>query len=246
MGEMIQLGNGNAEFSAYRSYPEDEIRGSLLVIHEIWGLVDHIKEVADRFAAEGYVTLAPDLLAISGLDTAVIAGLGADLADPAKRAQVQPRLREATAPLHAPEAAARIRTALGEAFEQLDSAPEGEGRTGVVGYCLGGTYSFTLAAAEPRLQAAVPYYGSADLGPDELARITCPVQAFYGEQDSRLVDGLPGLRQRFAEAGVEFQAHVYPEAGHAFFNDTNPAVYNRTAAEDAWHRTLAFLHEHLG
>lgn len=246
MGEMIQLGNGNAEFSAYRSYPADDIRGSLIVIHEIWGLVDHIKDVADRFAAEGYLALAPDLLGVSGLDTSVIARLGADLADPAKRAQAQPRMREATAPLRAPEAAARIRTALGDAFEQLNSAPEGEGRTGVVGYCFGGTYSFALAAAEPQLQAAVPYYGSADLGPEELGRITCPVLAFYGEQDSRLMDGLPGLRQRFDEAGVDFQAHVYPEAGHAFFNDSNPAVYNRDAAEDAWRRTLAFLHENLG
>jgi len=246
MGEMIQLGNGTAGFSAYRSYPEDEIRGSLIVIHEIWGLVDHIKDVADRFAAEGYVALAPDLLAVSGLDPAAIAGLGSDLADPATRAQAQPRLRQATAPLRAPEAAGRIKAALGEAFEQLHAEPEGEGRTGVVGYCFGGTYSFALAAAEPRLQAAVPYYGSTDLGPEELARITCPVQAFYGERDSRLMDGLPGLRQRFAEAGVDFQAHVYPGAGHAFFNDTNPAVYNKAAAEDAWHRTLAFLRENLG
>ncbi|MCG2622022.1 dienelactone hydrolase family protein [Arthrobacter sp. I2-34] len=245
MGEMIQLGNGDGGFGAYRSYPEDEIRGALIVIHEIWGLVDHIKEVADRFAAEGYLALAPDLLAAGGLDSAVVGRLGADLADPAKRAQAQPRLREATAPLHAPAAATRIKAALKESFDYLDSAPEGEGRTGVVGYCFGGTYSFALAAAEPRLQAAVPYYGSADLGPEELGRIACPVLAFYGEQDRRLMDGLPALRQRFAETGADFQAHVYPGTGHAFFNDTNPAVYNPAAAEDAWRRTLAFLHEHL-
>ncbi|MFD1213287.1 dienelactone hydrolase family protein [Arthrobacter sp. GCM10027362] len=246
MGEMIQLGSGGGEFKAYLSYPEDEIRGSLVVIHEIQGLVDHIRDVADRFAAEGYLAVAPDLLSASGLDTAVLESLGAALADPAKRAQAQPRRREATAQLRAPEAAIRVKAALQETFEYLNAAPEGDGRTGAVGYCFGGTCSFALAAAEPRLQAAVPYYGSADLGPEEAGRIACPVLAFYGEQDGRLVDGLPELRQRFAEAGVDFQAHVYPETGHAFFNDTNPAAYNKAAAQDAWRRTLAFLHENLG
>jgi carboxymethylenebutenolidase len=242
---MIRLGDAAAQFDAYQSYPAGDIRGSLIVIHEIWGLVDHIKDVADRFAAEGYLVLAPDLLAVSGLDTEVIGQLGADLADPAKRAQAQPRLREATAPLRAPEAAGRIRSALQAAFDHLDSTPEGNGRTGVVGYCFGGTYSFVLAATEPRLRAAVPYYGSADLDDAALKRISCPVLAFYGEQDTRLIEGLPELRQRLDDAGADFQVQINPQAGHAFFNDTNPAVHNRAAAEDAWRRTLAFLRENI-
>jgi carboxymethylenebutenolidase len=78
-----------------------------------------------------------------------------------------------------------------------------------------------------------------------LKRISCPVLAFYGEQDTRLIEGLPELRQRLDDAGADFQVQIYPQAGHAFFNDTNPAVYNRAAAEDAWRRTLAFLRENI-
>lgn len=119
-----------------------------------------------------------------------------------------------------------------------------DGRVGVVGYCFGGTYADALALAEPRLRAAVPFYGHF---PDEgdPGTISCPVLAFYGEQDHGITDGVPALEAHMADAGVDFSAQVYPGVGHAFFNDTTPSRYNAEVAADAWRRTLDFLGERL-
>jgi carboxymethylenebutenolidase len=110
---------------------------------------------------------------------------------------------------------------------------------------VGGTYTFSLAAAEPRLRAAVPFYGHAEFKDAELGAIACPVLAFYGGKDTALMEELPGLKGRMAAAGVDFETVVYPETGHAFFNDTNRYTYNAEAAADAWTQALAFLDRSL-
>ncbi|TDL33256.1 dienelactone hydrolase family protein [Arthrobacter nitrophenolicus] len=247
MGNMRTLGNAATSVQAYISEPPGQPKAGLLLIHEIWGLVDHIKDVADRYAAEGYLVLVPDVMTDIGMTPEVAGEVLRALADPdpEQRSKVQPRLRKLTSPLDSPEFAERTLEALQVCFNHLEGIPGLAGRVAVTGFCFGGGYSFALATREPRLRAAVPFYGSADFTGEELRRITCPVLAFYGEQDRALVDKLPELKKKMSAAGVDFEAVVYPRTGHAFFNDSTPARYNAHAATDAWTRTLAFLDRSL-
>jgi carboxymethylenebutenolidase len=231
---------------AYRAAPDGDPRGGIILIHEIWGLVPHITGVADRFAAEGYVVLAPDLLSDVGVTPEVGAELHALMADPdeARRTAAQPRMRETMAPLRAPEFAAPAVAKLRTAVDSLAAEPGVGGRIAVVGFCFGGTYAFALAASDDRIRAAVPFYGTAP-APDQIAEIRCPVLAIYGAHDPALMQALPGVRAEMAAAGVDFADHVYPDAAHAFFNDTG-SRYRADDAADAWQRALAFLADHLG
>ena len=223
------------------------MRGGLILIHEIWGLVGHTCDVADRFAREGYVVVAPDLLADQGVTEEGTAGLGEALAhpDPAVRDAAQPKLRALFAPVRDPGFAALTIERVRACFDHLYDDAEVAGRVGIVGFCFGGSYSFSLAVHEPRLSAAVPFYGHANLTDEELARIEAPVLAFYGQEDEGLVTALPELEGAMTKAGVDFTATVYPHAGHAFFNDTNRFAYRQGPAEDSWARTLDFLARHL-
>jgi carboxymethylenebutenolidase len=139
-------------------------------------------------------------------------------------------------PSFAAGAVARLTTIV----DALEREPGVDGRIAVVGFCFGGTYAFALAAADPRVRAAVPFYGTAPSAA-EIARIRCPVLAFYGRRDERLMTALRGVESAFADAGVALTTQVYPDAGHAFFNDTNPHAYDPSAAEDAWERATSFL-----
>lgn len=245
MGTMIDFDAAGQQFQAYRSEPVGPAQGAVLVIHEIWGLVPHIRDVADRFAAAGYVAVAPDLMGLAGLDAVLLAELGARRADPAAQSDIQPQIRVAMAPLNSPEKAVRIKAGIAAVFEQLQSSPEGAGRTAVVGYCFGGSYAFALAVDEPRLAAAVPFYGHAGFSVAQLSAIACPVLAFYGADDSRLLDALPELAAHMKEAGVDFRYTVFEGAGHAFFNDSSPTLYRAGAANAAWAATLEFLGQQL-
>ena len=160
------------------------------------------------------------------------------------RLAAQPQMRAATTPARQPEFAAWAVPALRAVVDSLVDEPGVDGRVAVMGFCFGGTYAFALAAADPRLRAAVPFYGSFPEHADP-ATIGCPVLAFYGEDDHGITDGVPELESRMADAGVDFTARVYHGVGHAFFNDTSPSKYNAEVAADAWQRTLAFLGERL-
>ncbi|MEO5747846.1 MAG: dienelactone hydrolase family protein [Humibacillus sp.] len=243
MGSMIEL--PLHDLTAYRADPPGEVKGAVVVIQEIWGLADHIVDVADRFAAEGYIAIAPDLLGHVGLTPEI----GAELqqlmsADEATRTAAQPRLREATGAARSPEFAAWAVPAMQAVVDLLIEQDGVDGAVGVVGFCFGGSYSFSLALAEPRLRAAVAFYGTFPESGDP-ATIACPVLAFYGEEDHGITDGVPDLEQRMAAAGVDFSARVYHGVGHAFFNDSSPSRYNADAAVDAWGRTLYFFGRHL-
>ncbi|WP_426997406.1 dienelactone hydrolase family protein [Pseudarthrobacter sp. N5] len=238
---MMTIGNAETTVPAYVSEPAGQPKGALIVIHEVWGLVDHTRDVADRFAAEGYLVVAPNLLADTAMTPELAQELQATLIDPQQRSKVQPKLREVMAPLHAPGFAERTNAAVQACFEHLNGIPAVAGRVAVIGFCFGGSYSFSLATQVPRLRAAIPFYGHADFSDEQLRNISCPVLAFYGEKDKALTDKLPELEARMAAAGVDFNDVVYPGAGHAFFNDTNSWTYNADAAADAWNRTLAFL-----
>jgi carboxymethylenebutenolidase len=248
MGRMITL-EADGPLEAYVAEPDGARppKGGLVLIHEIWGLVDHIKDVAERFAREGYVVIAPDLLSRVGIQPS----LGQELqearfsADERVRSEAQPRLRDAMAPIQAPAFAAWALTALRGAVDRLQETPGVGNQVAVTGFCFGGTYSFALAAEDPRIRAAVPFYGA----PPEVTetdKITAPVLAFYGDLDERLMTSLPDVEQAMKRGGVRFTSHVYAGAGHAFFNDSNPHTYVPAAAADAWTRTIGFLDRAIG
>ncbi len=239
---MVQIG----AVSAFSVEPTGEVRGGLILIHEIWGLADHIKDVACRFAEQGYLVLAPDLLSGIGITPEV----GEELtrlraSGQAERTVGQPNLREIMAPIQAPEYVAWAVPTLVSVVDELAADERVAGRIGVTGFCFGGSYSFALAQADGRIRACVPFYG-APPQLDKVGDISCPVLAFYGDTDSRLVEGLPEVTAAMSDASVTFTAKVYPDVGHAFFNDTNPDAYDAGSAADAWRLTLAFLAQNLG
>lgn len=242
MSKMIIVA-AKPEVPAFLASSEGKPKGAVIVIHEVWGLTDHIKSIAERFAIEGYSALAPDLLSGTEVDTSSMDDLQSALFDPERRNQVQPELRKLMAPLQKPEFGATATARLQACFNVLYDLPAAQRSVAVVGFCFGGTYSFNLAVAEPRLKLAIPFYGHSDHSVNELKRIKAPVRAFYGEQDERLISQLPDLTARMRDASVDFEAKVYPDCGHAFFNDTNPHAYNQAAAEDSWKRTLTLLAE---
>jgi carboxymethylenebutenolidase len=213
--------------SGYLSTPQG--RGkfpAVIVIHENRGLNDHTRDVARRFAAEGFVALAPDLLSRKG-------GTGT-MASPDKA-------REALSTLPVEDAITDLKAGLA----YLDRhAKVRRGRLGSVGFCWGGARSFMLAAEEPRLlRAAVVFYGSAP-PPDKLVQVRCPVLGLYGERDERITSRVPEVAEALKRSGKQFEYKIYTGAGHAFFNDTGER-YNAEAAKDAWGRALAFLRVNL-
>lgn len=237
MAEMITV-TGTSSTDAYLARPDGAPKAGVIVIHEVWGLDDHIKSVADRLAKQGYLALAPDFFDRSELDLPRIRGMKLDLFDPKKRNEAQPILRELTTPLQNPEFGKQTVMALSECFNYLYDLKEVKQRVAVMGFCFGGTYSFNLAASEPRLKAAIAFYGYADQDVQTLKQVECPILALYGQNDERLISSLDDVKDRMAQAGVDFTAKVYPNCGHAFFNDSNSYAYNQAAAEDAWQLTL--------
>src|SRR3954464_13476124 len=182
MGTMISF--PEHDLAAYRADPAGEPHGAVIVIQEIWGLVDHVKDVTDRVAALGYVAVAPDLLGHVGLTPEVgerLCGLMFSSSEE-NRLAAQPEMREATTPARQPEFAAWAVPALRAVVDLLVDEPGLDGRGGVVGFCFGGASAFAPAAADTRLRAAVPFYGSFPEHADP-ATIDCPVLAFYGEDD---------------------------------------------------------------
>ncbi len=246
MTETISLGTGSDSFDVYLARPAGAPKGAVIVIHEIWGLVGHIKDIADRFATEGYLAVAPDLLSHAGihpeLGDELLAIMLSD--DETVRTEGQPRLREAFSAIQAPEFGAWVVARLIEVVDYLEQQPGIDGRIVVTGFCFGGTYSFALATADPRVRAAVPFYG-APPALDQVKNIAVPVHAFYGAEDERLMQSLPEVKQAMADAGVDFREKTYPNAGHAFFNDTNSRAYREDAARDSWAITLSVFEEAL-
>lgn len=235
MGTMISIPNHQ---QAYLVRPDNEPKAAVLVIHEVWGLTDHIKSIADRLAGEGYLALAPDLLADSGVDVGELSGLQEGLFDPARKSEVQPKLRELMAPISNPEFGAKALAGTKASFDYLYNLPEARQKVAALGFCFGGTYSYSLAVNEPRLKLALPFYGHCNFEVSELAKIRCPVRAFYGQNDEGLAEQMSTLPDKMREAGVDYAQKVYDGCGHAFFNDTNKFAYNANAARDAWRIVL--------
>jgi carboxymethylenebutenolidase len=216
----------DVKVTGYLCEPEGEGKfPAVIVIHENRGLNDHTRDVARRFAAEGFVALAPDLLSRKG-------GTGS-MASPDEA-------RAAITALPPEDAITDLKAGLA----YLNShAKVAQGRLGSVGFCWGGARSFTLATESDLLRAAVVFYGSAP-APEKLAGVRCPVLGLYGETDERITSRVPEVAEIMKKAGKQFEYKIYAGAGHAFFNDTGQN-YNAAAAKDAWVRTLAFLRTNL-
>ncbi|CAN5206434.1 hypothetical protein BH09ACT3_BH09ACT3_10520 [soil metagenome] len=234
------------QITAYVVQPSGAPKGAVIVIHEAWGLVPHIKQVAERYAAEGFLAIAPDILSAVGIEGQIGFELHREYSSPddSVRLAAQPRVREAFAASRVPHYADWAVGALKAVVDYLLDQPGVKGRVAVTGLCFGGTYSFALAAGDPRVMAVAPYYGTAP-APEKIPAITAPIHAFYGQHDPALLDALPAVTEQMGAAGVDFETTIYPDAGHAFFNDTG-ANYRADDAADAWRRTLDFFHAKLG
>lgn len=200
----------------------------VLIVHEIWGLDEHMRDVAGRFAREGFVALVPDLLHRRG-------GLARFCVANAFRGLV-------TDPTPGQPAHRDLRA--GMAY--LRSLPEVDAlRTGAVGFCMGGGFSLLLACTERETRACVVFYGRPPQPIDVVANLQCPLRGFYGERDRFFTRRLPSLRAALDRHGKQYEIEVYPEAAHAFFNDTS-RNYRPQVAADAWVKALAYLREQLG
>lgn len=210
----------------YLAVPEAGSGPGVVVIQEWWGLTPHIAEVADRFAAAGYVALAPDLYG------------GATTHDPAEAGRLMGEL-----PV---EGAARDLT--GAVDFLLDHACVTSSTAGAVGFCMGGGFVLVLAALQgDRIGAAVPFYGVLKEDYPDFSGLTAPLLGHFGDDDETIPpDTVAALAERIeAESGVTPRFHQYP-AGHAFFNDSNTlGTYAAEHADVAWTRTLDFLGAHI-
>jgi carboxymethylenebutenolidase len=265
-GREVRVPVGSRELEGYLARPST---GSgrwpaVVIVHEIFGLDAHIRDVARRFAREGYVALAPNLFTgeIQSLLTPANIGLAMqsfaqappDLRrDPAKLAAfaaTQPAERrpilEAFGNVSSPTVQAGYAQELLAAADYLRGLPEVDpARVVAVGFCFGGAMSARLATVDAKLAAAVIFYGQ-NPPLDDVPKIRARVLGLYGGEDSGITSTVPQLAEAMARAGRSFTSRVYPGAKHAFFNDTRASNYHAASAEDAWHRLLAFYAEALG
>jgi carboxymethylenebutenolidase len=223
MGSMIELqASDGHKFAAYRAEPAGKPRGGLVVIPEIFGVNKHIRAVADGYAGDGYLVIAPAMFdrAQRNYDTGYS----------------QPEIQAGVAIMQKLD----WKQTMQDAAASVEAAKAG-GKVGIVGYCWGGTVAWVSAARLAGLACAVPYYGGGMPGfIGEKPR--CPTLCHFGEQDQS-----PTLEQAkaIAKAHPEITAHYYAGAGHGFNCDHRPS-YNAEASKLARERTLAFLSQHVG
>jgi carboxymethylenebutenolidase len=227
-GVDVKFKSGDLTIPAYLSRPEKKKSApGVLVIHEVFGLNDHIRNVADRIAAQGYVALAPDFFARAS-------------EAPPKDASDMNALRRAASAVKTEDAIKDMQAALD--FLKADKGTKKKFAS--IGFCMGGGYSYQLATHTHDLAGACIFYGRT---PVELVpQVSCPVLASFGGKDASLMQTEPAWEEAMRKAGKQLDVKVYPEAGHGFFNDTRPTAYNAEAAADAWQRVLKFFRQQLG
>jgi carboxymethylenebutenolidase len=222
---MVEYPINGISSRGYLSVPESGEGPGVVVLQEWWGLVDHIKDVADRFADAGFVALAPDMYH----------GQKADHPDDAGRLMMALSIERAEKDLRG-------------AIDYLLSLPETTSeRVGSVGFCMGGQLSLYAACGNPKVGACVDYYGIHPSVKPNLAGLKAPVLGFFGATDPYVsAEAARQLQADLESRGKKVEFHIYPGAGHAFYNDSRPEAYNAELAEDSWLRMLAFYREHLG
>jgi carboxymethylenebutenolidase len=224
VGELVEFSANGGMSHGYLAVPPAKNGPGVVVIQEWWGLVDHIKDICNRLAGEGFVALAPDLYH----------GQTAKSPDEAGKMMMALRIDEAEKDLRG-------------AVEYLrkNGSISGE-KVGVVGFCMGGALALYAATKNADIGACVVYYGGHPNVKPDLPNLHAPVLGIYGERDRSVTPAVARkLEQDLKGLGKTVEIHIYPGADHAFFNDTRPQVYNAEAAADAWNRTITFFRENL-
>ncbi len=221
--QTIKFPFGGEQRPAYLARPNgDGPFPGVIVIHEIFGLNENIKDIAERFATAGYVALAVDLFAERNRALCMFNVLRSQLFSPLENSGIQ-----------------ELKSALTYLGEQsgVDAA-----RVGTIGFCMGGGFAIAWACTDNRLQAIAPYYG-ANPRPLEAVKRSCPVVGSYPEKDFT-AGAARKLDAELAKNNIVHDIKIYPNAKHSFFNDKGPS-YNTEAAQDSWGRVLTFFGEHL-
>jgi carboxymethylenebutenolidase len=210
------------------------------MIHDVWGLSDHTRDLARRLAREGFAVLAVDLYRRTGRPR---------ITDPASALEW---IRDLPDPL--------VLATLQEGVDFLagSACVAGPG-VGITGFCMGGQYALLGACTCRGLGAAVVFYGmlayAKGLDPakkpraplDAVSALSCPFLGLFGADDALIpVSDVEELERRLAKTGHPYAVHLYPGAGHAFMNDTRPEMYRPAVAQDAWRRMVLFFRERLG
>jgi len=222
-GQMITFSDGAEKFDAYLAPSATGKGPGVILLQEWWGLVGHIKEIADRLALAGFTALAPDLFR----------GKTAEEPDDAQTLMMA---------LHIGETEKILR----KAILTLLTRPETDGQqVGVIGFCMGGQLALFAAGSNPVICATVDFYGIHPNVIPTYRSINGPILGIFGEDDHMVSPALvDSLDEELTLMGKKHEFVTYPGLGHAFFNPKN-ATYNADAAEDAWNRTIAFLNANL-
>ena len=218
--ESLNLSSSRGSTTAYVARPHEKVDVGVLLIQEWWGINDHIRDLAGRYAAEGYLCVAPDLY----------------------RGRVTKDKEEASALMQALE----IDDGLETIRAAIDAAEETYGVTkfAITGYCMGGTFDLRAACEMPELKAAAPFYGDIPEA-DVLQKLRVPTLFIAGKRDAWInQEKVNGLKEVAAKFNLPVEAISY-DADHAFFNDTRPEVYNPEAAKDAWAKVQAHFKKYL-
>jgi carboxymethylenebutenolidase len=228
MGEMIEFASNGGTAGGYLAVPADGAGLPLVVIQEWWGLVPHIQDVCDRFAAEGFVALAPDLYHGSKVSNSE--------PDEAGKLMMSMNIEQAGKDLSG---------AIDEVARRA-----GSDQVGVTGFCMGGGLALVAAAQRPdKVAACVPWYGLIpwEGAQPDWSQVRAHVLGHFSELDGFFgPDKVAELRAALDAAGVDNELIVHPGVDHAFFNDTRPEVHDAATSSAAWGQTLAFLRTHLG
>ncbi len=256
----VKLQGEDRPIEAYLATPAAEgRRPAVIVVHEIWGLDDHIRDVTRRFAEAGFVALAPDLYTGPWREAMrpdrIMAGMQF-LRQAPPEIQRDPSSMGALVDERPADEAAALRTLmrvmtpqqrqtfardLRGAVRFLEEQPDVDAtRIACLGFCMGGGITAQLATLEPALANAVIFYGE-NPPLDKVGAIRARLLGLYGADDARITETVPAFAGAMASAGKPFTYHVYPGAPHAFFNDTRQATYRPEAARDAMRRVLEFL-----
>ncbi len=229
-GEWVDIDSHGDQIQAYVVYPErSDSAPVVVVIHEIYGLNDWARGVADQLAAEGFIAIAPDMLTGKGPN-----GGGSSSVD-------QQGAVGLMRSLDSPEIIRRLNMAA----QYATALPAATGRFGVIGFCWGGSASFNFATARDDLGAAAVYYGTSPSN-EALRRVRAPVMGFYGGDDQRVNATVEPAKAEMDRLGRRYEPHIYEGAGHGFLraqNDRDGA--NMGATEQAWPTTIAFLRAEL-
>jgi carboxymethylenebutenolidase len=225
MGERVDFPSNGHTCQGYLATPKSGAQGpAVVVIQEWWGLVPHIEDLCERFAAEGFLAIAPDLFH----------GKTTKSPDEAGKLLMEMDV----------ERAGNEITAAGE---YLLSRPEcGSSTYGIVGFCMGGALAQYGATLGEHVGAAVSFYGGFKKVPIDWDKLSAPLLLFYGANDM----GVPAhtgteLATKLKAMGKDVKLVIYDGANHAFFNDTRPEVYNAETSADAWRRTLEHFRAHV-